>query len=76
VPLLLFSAGTAAIGLGHHCRSIAQMPLAPSAQDSAATRRLVPHDVRRRALEKLDFIAYATCLDDLRFPPGNRLEAR
>lgn len=42
---------------------------------SAASRRLVPPDVRRRALEKLDSIAYATCLDDLRFPPGNRLEA-
>ena len=41
----------------------------------AASRRLVPPDVRRRGLEKLDSIAYATCLDDLRFPPGNRLEA-
>jgi toxin HigB-1 len=42
---------------------------------SPATRRLVPANLRRRALEKLDYVAYATCLDDLRFPPGNRLEA-
>jgi toxin HigB-1 len=43
--------------------------------NSAASRRLVPPDVRRRALEKLDSLTYATCLDDLRFPTGNRLEA-
>jgi toxin HigB-1 len=42
---------------------------------SPATRRLVPTHLRRRALEKLDYVAYATCLDDLRSPPGNRLEA-
>jgi proteic killer suppression protein len=41
------------------------------------TAQLTAHvtRLRRRALEKLDYVAYATCLDDLRCPPGNRLEA-
>jgi len=35
----------------------------------------IPSDVRRTALRKLDMLAAATRLEDLRAPPGNRLEA-
>ena len=38
------------------------------------TRRY-PHDVPRTALRKLDMLAAAVTLEDLRVPPGNRLEA-
>lgn len=34
-----------------------------------------PESILRRARSKLDRIDYATRLDDLRAPPGNRLEA-
>jgi toxin HigB-1 len=35
----------------------------------------VPADVQRRAVNKLFLLDTATRLDDLRVPPGNRLEA-
>lgn len=35
---------------------------------------MVPGDVQRAALRKLNQIHYAERLDDLRVPPGNRLE--
>jgi proteic killer suppression protein len=38
------------------------------------TRRY-PRDVLKTALRKLDMLAAATTLEDLRAPPGNRLEA-
>jgi proteic killer suppression protein len=34
-----------------------------------------PPDVVRRAVRKLDYVDLATCLDDLRTPPGNRLHS-
>jgi toxin HigB-1 len=34
-----------------------------------------PPDVVRRAVRKLEYVDLATCLDDLRTPPGNRLHA-
>ena len=34
-----------------------------------------PADLMRRAVHKLTMLNYATSLDDLRSPPGNRLEA-
>lgn len=34
-----------------------------------------PSDIARRAIRKLTILEYATSLDDLRSPPGNRLEA-
>ncbi|HEX9702000.1 MAG TPA: type II toxin-antitoxin system RelE/ParE family toxin [Rhodospirillales bacterium] len=34
-----------------------------------------PADLARRAVHKLTMLNYATSLDDLRSPPGNRLEA-
>ena len=37
--------------------------------------RRLPPDIRRRALVRLNQLNYATALDDLRFPPSNRLEA-
>lgn len=37
--------------------------------------RKLPPDVWRRALRKLEMIDKAEILDDLRVPPGNRLEA-
>lgn len=37
--------------------------------------RRFPSDVRRTALRKLDVLNAAHRLDDLRSPPGNRLEA-
>lgn len=41
---------------------------------SKETRRL-PIEVQKRALVKLDMIDAAETVDDLRVPPGNRLEA-
>ncbi len=35
----------------------------------------LPHDIQRIALRKLIMIDNAQCLDDLRIPPANRLEA-
>lgn len=32
-----------------------------------------PSDLLRRALRKLEYIEHATCLDDLKVPPSNRL---
>lgn len=37
--------------------------------------RRVPADLRKRAREKLDYLDSARSLEDLRSPPGNRLEA-
>jgi proteic killer suppression protein len=34
-----------------------------------------PADLIKRAINKLTILEYATSLDDLRSPPGNRLEA-
>ncbi|MEP0548633.1 MAG: type II toxin-antitoxin system RelE/ParE family toxin [Rhodothermales bacterium] len=35
----------------------------------------IPEDTQRRALKKLRMLDAAISLDDLRVPPGNRLEA-
>jgi proteic killer suppression protein len=37
--------------------------------------RKLPHDIQRIALRKLRMLHRAKTLDDLRIPPGNRLEA-
>ncbi|PXX95243.1 type II toxin-antitoxin system RelE/ParE family toxin [Halomonas sp. LBP4] len=37
--------------------------------------RKLPHDMQRSALKKLRQLDAAATLDDLRIPPGNRLEA-
>ena len=37
--------------------------------------RQLPHDIQRIALRKLIMINKAACLEDLKVPPGNRLEA-
>ena len=42
--------------------------------EGKASRRL-PQDIRRIAQRKLELIDAAARLDDLRLPPGNRLEA-
>ena len=34
-----------------------------------------PPEITRRAVRKLEYIDLATCLDDLKVPPGNRLHA-
>jgi toxin HigB-1 len=39
---------------------------------SGRARRLPP-DIVRRARRRLEYIDLATCLDDLKTPPGNRL---
>ncbi len=39
-----------------------------------AARRVCPTALRRIALRKLEFLDSAGLLDDLRVPPGNRLE--
>jgi proteic killer suppression protein len=38
------------------------------------SKRIQP-DLIRRALRRLEYIDLATCLDDLKVPPGNRLHA-
>jgi proteic killer suppression protein len=43
--------------------------------DSRAARRLVPSGLVERAREKLFLIDDAESIQDLRIPPGNRLEA-
>ena len=35
----------------------------------------LPHDIQRIALRKLIMIDNAGCLEDLKVPPGNRLES-
>lgn len=42
--------------------------------DGKTTRR-IPADIRSSAVRKLDVLNAAATLDDLRSPPGNRLEA-
>ena len=37
--------------------------------------RRFPPDIAKRATRKLEYIDLATCLDDLKVPPGNRLHA-
>ena len=37
--------------------------------------RKVPPDVLSRAVRKLEYVNLATCLDDLKVPPGNKLHA-
>jgi proteic killer suppression protein len=37
------------------------------------TARWLPSDVVARAVRKLEYVDFATSLDDLRTPPGNRL---
>ena len=44
-------------------------------RNSADARRLLPRDLWKIAFRKLDQINVATALNDLRVPPGNRLEA-
>lgn len=44
-------------------------------RNSSEARRLLPRDLLRIAFRKLDQLNVATGLDDLRVPPGNRLEA-
>jgi len=39
------------------------------------TARWLTPDVVARALRKLEYVDLATCLNDLRTPPGNRLHA-
>jgi len=43
--------------------------------NSSDGRRILPRDLWRIAFRKLDQIDSAADLDDLRVPPGNRLEA-
>ena len=43
--------------------------------NSANARRLLPRSLWKIAFCKLDQIDAATALDDLKVPPGNRLEA-
>lgn len=37
--------------------------------------RRLPPDILRRAILRLNQLEYATSVDELRFPPANRLEA-
>lgn len=37
--------------------------------------RRIPPGIVRRATRKLEYLHLATCLDDLKVPPGNRLHA-
>ena len=34
----------------------------------------LPHDIQKRALQKLRMLNVATCLEDLKIPPSNHLE--
>ncbi len=41
----------------------------------AGKAKRIPVDVARRAARKLEYVDLAARLDDLKVPPGNRLEA-
>jgi len=41
---------------------------------TGGSKRL-PSDILKRALRRLEYIDHATCLDDLKTPPSNRLHA-
>lgn len=41
----------------------------------AGKAKRIPPDVARRAARKLEYVDLAARLDDLKVPPGNRLEA-
>jgi proteic killer suppression protein len=43
-------------------------------KNSKEARKLCPRDVMRVAIRKLEHIDSALALDDLKVPPGNRLE--
>src|SRR5579862_527048 len=43
--------------------------------DSQRTRKKLPRNLHEKAQNKLAIIAFAHTIDDLRVPPGNRLEA-
>ena len=43
--------------------------------NSSAARKLLPRNLWNVAIRKLDQVDAATVLDDLKVPPGNRLEA-
>ena len=43
--------------------------------DTRRTRKLLPPELLRVVIRKLDMLNSVTRLDDLRHPPGNRLEA-
>jgi proteic killer suppression protein len=43
-------------------------------RDSKAARKSLPRALRRQASNKLDALDSAAILDDVRIPPGNRLE--
>lgn len=40
--------------------------------ETGRSKRL-PREILRRAIRRLEYIDLATCLEDLRVPPGNRL---
>jgi toxin HigB-1 len=42
--------------------------------DSSAARKTCPQSLWKQAVRKLDLIDSVTTLDELRVPPGNRLE--
>ncbi len=42
---------------------------------SKAARRILPPELHQKALDKLTLLDAAISLDQLRIPPGNRLEA-
>jgi len=44
-------------------------------RETKAARKLLPMELRRQGSKKLDALDSAAMLDDLRVPPGNRLEA-
>ncbi len=39
----------------------------------SGTMRRIPPDLARRAKRKMEYIDLATCLEDLKVPPSNRL---
>ncbi len=41
----------------------------------AGKSKKIPPDLIRRAVRRLEYINLATCLNDLKSPPGNRLHA-
>jgi proteic killer suppression protein len=44
-------------------------------RETKAARRALPVELRRQASKKFDALDSASILEDLRVPPGNRLEA-
>jgi len=56
-------------------RAIDDRKATPGVTESSPVSKALPHSIQKAAARKLEIIDAAKDVDDLRIPPGNRLEA-